>query len=153
MSDQITRLSDTTLSGLNTVEEAITALGLKSVDELEWDTNVYALLSDKNKLVGKKFLAVQWTFHQSTEYVDSEFVSVYVITADSVDGEHRFIFNDGSTGVCAQLRQLTEKRLADKHTSPYGGALIKSGLKLSEYDRVDEAGKTIGKGKTYYLAN
>ena len=109
MTEIIKRLSDETLSGLKTVEQAISALGLQSAEELEWDSNVYTLLADKSKLIGKKFLAVQWQFHQSAEY--------------------------------------------EKHTSPQGGALVKSGLKLSEYDRVDAAGKTVGKGKTYYLAN
>ena len=152
MSEIAKRLSDETLANLTTVDQAISALGLTSADQLEWDSNVYQL-TDKSKLVGKKFLAVQWKFHESSEYAGNQFVSVYVITADPIDGNTQFIFNDGSTGVCRQLEQLTEKRLSEKHPSPYGGALVKSGLSLSEYDRVDEAGKSLGKGKTYYLAN
>ena len=147
------RLTDEELNQLTTVEQAAAALGAKSIEDLSWDSSNYTLLSDKSKLIGKRFLAVQWNFHQSAEYVDSEFVSVYIITADTIDGENRFIFNDGSTGVCAQLRALTSKRTADGHATPSGGALIKSGLKLSEYDRLDGTGKVIGKGKTYYLSN
>ena len=153
MTEMVKRLSDETLANLNSVESAMAALGIQSVDELEWNSNVYTLLTDKSKLVGKKFLAVQWNFHQSSEYVDAEFVSVYIITADPIDGETRFIFNDGSTGVYSQLKALTSKRQLEKHVSPNGGALVKNGLKLSQYDRFDEAGKALGTGKTYYLAN
>lgn len=155
MSDltKATRLTDEQLNSLKTVEQAIAALGVKSTDELDWDSSVYTLLADKSKLEGKKFLAVQWKFHESSEYVGSQFVSVYVITADTIDGQTQFIFNDGSTGVCAQLAALTAKRESEGHPSPYGGALVKNGLKLSEYDRVDANGKSLGKGKTYYLSN
>lgn len=147
------KLTDEQLNSLKTVDDAIKALGASSVDDLDWDSSAYTLLADKAQLVGKKFLAVQWKFHDSAEYVGSQFVSVYVITADTINGENRFIFNDGSTGVCAQLAALTAKRESENHATPYGGALIKGGLKLSEYDRVDAAGKSLGKGKTYYLSN
>lgn len=147
------RLTDETLNSLKTVEDAIKALGVSSTDDLNWDSSAYTLLADKSLLVGKKFLAVQWKFHDSAEYAGNQFVSVYVITADTINGETQFIFNDGSTGVCAQLSALTAKREAENHPNPFGGALIKGGLKLSEYDRVDANGKSLGKGKTYYLSN
>jgi hypothetical protein len=146
------KLSEETLNGLATVEDAIAALGVSTVDELDWDSSPYSVIDDKAKLIGKKFLAVQWVFRNSDEYL-SEYVSVYIITSDTIDGKTHFVLNDGSTGICSQLRQLTNKRENDGHKTPQGGALIKGGLHLSEYDRVDEKGTVIGKAKTYYLAN
>lgn len=146
------RLNEETLNSLNTIQDAISALGAVSVDDLAWDASPYVVLDDKQKLVGKKFLAVQWTFRDSAEYL-SEYVSVNIITADTIDGRTHFVINDGSTGICSQLRQLTAKREADGHKSPFGGALINGGLSLSEYDRTDEKGTVVGKGKTYYLSN
>ena len=146
-------LSEETLNSLSSVDDAIKALGVSSVDDLAWDASPYSLLEDKSKLIGKKFLAVQWKFRESAEYVGSEYVSVYIITSDPIDGHTHFVINDGSTGVCSQLRQLTDKRENDGHVSPFGGALVRGGLHLSEYDRTDAAGVVLGKGKTYYLSN
>jgi hypothetical protein len=146
------KLSEETLNSLASVEDAIAALGLSSVDELTWDSSPYSVIEDKSKLIGKKFLAVQWVFRNSDEYL-SEYVSVYIITSDTIDGQTHFVLNDGSTGICAQLRGLTNKRENDNHPTPFGGALIKGGLHLSEYDRTDEKGTVIGRAKTYYLAN
>ena len=147
------KLSDATLNSLKTVEDAVRALGVSDQSELDWNESQWKLLEDKSKLIGKKFLAVQWRFQQSKEYLGSEFVSVYLITADTIDGENTFVINDGSTGICQQLRTLTDTRLEAGHKTPQSGALVKGGLKLSEYDRTDEKGTVIGKGKTYYLSN
>lgn len=147
------KLSDEQLNGLTDINSALAALNVSSVDDLVWDSSAYILLDDKSKLVGKKFLAVQWRFHESKEYAGNKFVSVYIITADTIDGENRFIFNDGSTGVCSQLAGLTAKREAENHPNPVSGALIKGGLHVSEYERFDEKGTLLGKAKTYYLSN
>ena len=151
--EKINKLSDATLNSLKTVDDAVRALGVTDQSDLDWNDSQWILLEDKAKLVGKKFLAVQWKFHQSKEYLNSEFVSVYLITADTIDGENTFVINDGSTGICQQLRNLTDTRLDAGHKTPYSGALVKGGLKLSEYDRTDEKGTVIGRGKTFYLSN
>ena len=146
------KLDDATLNGLKSVDDAIKALGISSIDDLDWNASPYSVLDDKSKLIGKKFLAVQWTFRESKEY-GGEYVSVYIITADTIDGNTHFVINDGSTGIRGQLQQLTDKRITTGHPTPYSGALIKGGLNLSEYDRFDEKGTLIGKAKTYYLSN
>lgn len=148
-----TVLTDTELNSITTIEDAIQALGVTDPSGLSWDASPWTLLTDKDKLVGRAFLAVQWKFHQSKEYLGSEYVSVYVITQDSLNGETHFVINDGSTGIARQLRELTDNRVDAEHKTPYGGALVKGGLKLSEYDRTDEKGTIIGKGRTYYLSN
>ena len=150
---KVTTLTDAQLNSLATVEDAIKALGVNDLEALNWDNSPWQLIEDKSKLVGKKFLAVQWTFRESKEYPGNEYVSVYVITADTVDGHTHFIVNDGSTGICQQLRALSDTRAENGHPTPFSGALVKNGLKLSEYERVDAKGVIVGKGKTYYLAN
>ena len=146
-------LTDTELNSIKTIEDAIQALGVTDPSGLSWDASPWTLLTDKDKLVGRAFLAVQWKFHQSKEYLGSEYVSVYVITQDSLNGETHFVINDGSTGIARQLRELTDDRELSNHPNPFSGALVKGGLKLSEYDRTDEKGTIIGKGRTYYLSN
>lgn len=148
-----TVLTDEELNQVSSIEDAIRALGVTDPSGLSWDASPWTLLTDKDKLTGRAFLAVQWKFHQSKEYVGSEYVSVYVITQDSLNGETHFVINDGSTGIARQLRELTNARITNGHKTPYSGALVKGGLKLSEYDRTDEKGTVIGKGKTYYLSN
>jgi hypothetical protein len=146
------KLSDQELNSITSINEAATLLGVSSIDELEWNDSPWQLLDDKNALLGKKFLAVAWKFHESKEYLGNEYVSVYALTLDTINGETRFVFNDGSSGVYKQLRDLTDARITAGHKNPNAGALIKNGLKLSEYDRYDEKGVIIGKGKTFYLS-
>ena len=148
----VTKITEEMLNSITTLNEAAAVLGVTSVDDLAWNDSPWVLLQDKNLLIGKKFLAVAWKFHQSAEYAGNEYVSVYALTLDTINGETRFVFNDGSTGIYQQLRNLTDARQANGHKTPQAGALIKNGLKLSEYDRVDEKGLVLGKGKTFYLA-
>ena len=146
------QLTDEALNGLTSVDDALKALGATSPDDLAWDSSPWAVI-DKDKLVGRAFLAVQWKFQTSKDYLGSQYVSVYVITQDSLNGQTNFVLNDGSTGIFRQLRELTDARLKAGHKNPQAGALVKGGLKLSEYDRTDDNGEIIGKGKTYYLSN
>lgn len=145
-------IPDDVLNSIRSVDDAIKVLGVTDLNGLSWDASPYKL-ADKDILVDRAFLAVQWKFHESKEYAGSEFVSVYLITQDSINGETHFVINDGSTGICRQLKELTESRIKNGHKTPYSGALVKGGLKLSVYDRVDADGKPLGKGKTYYLSN
>ena len=149
---QVSKLSENDINSITDINSAATLLGVSSIDDLSWNDSPWQLLTDKNALVGKKFLAVAWKFHESAEYLGNEYVSVYALTIDTINGETRFVFNDGSTGVYQQLRNLTDARETAGHKNPQAGALIKNGLKLSEYERVDEKGNIIGKGRTFYLS-
>ena len=147
-----TGLDEATLNNLQTVDEALAALGVADQNELSFESSPWQVV-DKSALVGRAFLAVQWQFRESKEYPGSEFVSVYIITQDKINGQDHFVLNDGSTGICAQLRGLTNSRNSRGQKNPQAGALVRGGLKLSEYDRTDASGVVIGKGKTYYLSN
>lgn len=144
--------SDAELNSITDINSAAALLGIKSIEDLAWNDSPYIVINDKQQLVGKKFLAVSWKFHESKEYAGNEFVSVHIITDDTIGGHKLFILNDGSAGICKQLRGLTDQRLNDNHPNPQAGAMIQNGLTLSEYDRFDEKGLLLGKGKTYYLS-
>ena len=144
--------TDEELNSITDINSAAALLGIKSVEDLAWNESPYIVLTDKNQLLGKKFLAVSWKFHESKEFIGNEFVSVHIITDDTLNGHKLFILNDGSAGICKQLRSVTDQRLTENHPNPQAGAMILNGLTLSEYDRFDEKGNIIGKGKTFYLS-
>ena len=95
----------------------------------------FTLLKDKEQLVGRPFLALSWTFRQGDM---GEYCSVELVTAQN----ERLVINDGSTGVCAQLRKLTDEG-EDR------ALLVTRGLRVSEYEK--EIGGKVTKARTFYL--
>lgn len=94
----------------------------------------FAILKDKGMAVDREFLILDWTFHNGDQ---GEFVSMRIINPQ---GEKARI-NDGSTGICAQLRELTEKGIT-------GGIHCPNGLRVSEY--LTPEGKP---ARTFYIAS
>lgn len=88
----------------------------------------FQLTSEKNSLVGKKFLLLKWNFTQGDYGV---FVSAAVVTADGA----KLIINDGSTGICHQLRDFSMK------TGRFGGFVAPRGLRTSSYTTCKSCGK------------
>jgi hypothetical protein len=96
------------------------------------------ILTDKINLVGKPFVIVHYEFHPG-EF--GEFVSLWVMTNDGA----RYIVNDGSTGICAQMRDLADTGKAE------GGMIVCGhGLRASDYDKTLSNGATV-KATTFYL--
>lgn len=155
------RFSDAELKAIESYEDALRLVTetygevLQVSDKLG---NGFALLPDteKGRLIDIPFLILHSQF-SAGEY--GEFASMAVMTSR---GE-RLIVNDGSTGICAQLRELVTE------TGRYGGYAVR-GLRSSEYATCPECGKpmtrdltdcrncgkTVGekrsKGTTYYLS-
>jgi hypothetical protein len=93
-------------------------------------------IKDKNTLKGVPFLVLDWRF-VTDEETQREYVNVLIMGANG----NKARFNDGSTGVYAQLKGLTEQ---------YGGTVgleVKSGLRRSDYKNPDGTPAT-----TYYLS-
>lgn len=88
----------------------------------------FQLLQDKAALVGKKLLFLKWSFTPGDFGV---FCSAAVITADG----GKFIVNDGSTGICTQLRELSIK------TGRFGGSVAQRGLRESSYATCQACGQ------------
>lgn len=110
----------------------------------------FSLLTEKTSLIGVPLFFMEWTFREGDFGL---FVSVRGMT----ESGKKFIVNDGSTGIAAQLMAHSER------TGRQGGMLIAKGLRVSEYP-TDETGQPLdrktakehpelvkGKGSTYYL--
>lgn len=80
----------------------------------------FALLDDKDKLVKTPFVIIQWRF---TAGDFGGFVSAAVVTR----GGDKFIINDGSAGIMAQLMELSQRR------KRFGGLSVAAGLRKSQY--------------------
>lgn len=103
--------------------------------------NGFAILKDKSRLVGVELLFLGWNFNDGE---NGKFVSAYAI-AKMEGAKHplKYIINDGSTGLCAQLQAYTNK------TGKTTGLHCKNGLTRSDYT-VEIDGET-RQASTFYL--
>lgn len=95
-------------------------------------------ITDKNVLVGVPFLVLDWRFIVD-EKTEREYVNVLIMGADGTKGR----FNDGGTGVYAQLKQVSEE-------TGKVGIQVKNGLRKSDYTK-DVDGKKQA-ATTFYLS-
>lgn len=98
------------------------------------------ILTDKMVLVGLPFVILKWNFYSGD---NGEFVSAWVLTKTN----DRLIMNDGSTGIYAQLRALTDA------TGQDSGLICRHGLRVSEYDYTKPDGTPGGRARTFYIDN
>lgn len=138
------RLSSDDLAAMSTWEEAA-ALLEKSGAVIEIFGDGFNVV-DKDELRGVPFMIVDMHFSQG-DY--GEFVSVCAITKN----QDKVVFNDGSTGVYAQIKGLVERR------GTAIGLVVERGIRVSEYYRNEKTGETANEkvnadyvpAKTYYL--
>jgi hypothetical protein len=97
----------------------------------------FAMLTNKDLLIGVTFVAVKWTITMGDH---GEFAVVKLVT---IDGK-KYVVTDGSTGLHQQLSDFSAK------TGRYGGLVVKNGLRKSDYTYTDENGKETP-ATTYYL--
>lgn len=102
----------------------------------------FALLDDKNRLIGVPLVAVKIDFHKSELSAEGEFVSLHVVTQDG----RKFIVNDGSSGIFAQIKELWSRK-PELQGLPL---MVRRGLRRSDYTYMDETGKA-KPATTYYL--
>lgn len=150
------RIGDEDLASIASIEDAVRILD--SYDAAIEDFSDYGtgfeIIENKDVLVGKPILIVEWRFQPSKEF-GGEFVSALVVTKS---GE-KFVVNDGSTGIAAQLRAVTNRRADKGHPTPTKGLTVQKGLRKSSYEARDANGeKILNKdgspliGTTYYLS-
>lgn len=96
-------------------------------------------IKEKDKLVGVPFLVLEWRFIMD-EDTHREYVNVLVMNGQGAKAR----FNDGSTGVYQQLKQVTDEM---------GVVAIecRGGLRKSDYTFTNDKGET-SKAATYYLS-
>lgn len=137
-------------------------------DEMDGVFNT-PLIKDKDFLRGLPFLITRWRFNTSDEYKDDEgndgvFVSVEIAYQPTENAPVQTgVFNDGSTGVMAQLRKITDRRLEKgvEWEKAHSGRGVRHGLRLSEYQipKLGKDGQPVMKdgvvvteaASTYYL--
>lgn len=143
---------DAQLATMVTMSEALAALGAVTTAEdwADYGTG-FDLLDNKDRLVGVPFVIVEWRFTKSQQYAQT-FVSAMIVD----EKDNRFILNDGSTGICAQLRSVTDRRIARGDAFPQAGLIVRKGLRRSNY-KVAGTDKDTGEevmleASTFYLA-
>lgn len=136
------KLSDESLAGLSSFADALSLIeatygndALVVASEVLGDG--FAMLENKDKLVGELFVFISWDFHLGDH---GEFVAARVMTQDG----KKYIVIDGSTGICKTLSEYTEK------TGKKVGMVCQKGLRRSDYTYTDENG--VDKpATTYYI--
>lgn len=96
-------------------------------------------LVEKIDLTGERMVLLHWQFNEGDH---GEFASIAAVTGS----QKRIIFNDGSSGVYAQLREFTQEHKRS------GGMLAPRGLRANTYDTCPEkkggCGRAMGKTLT-----
>lgn len=150
------RLSTDALSSVESIEDAFAVAGV--VNEITDYGHGFAPV-EKSTLEGVEFLAIEWSFLEG-DY-GSEYVFVIGITRDG----RKFLFTDGGSGMVAQFRRITARRVVAGHPNPFRGLQVPRGLRASEYATIadpkhpdngkpapkDYTGK-VSSSTTYYLA-
>lgn len=99
------------------------------------------LIEDKDFLRGMPFLITRWRFNTSDKFKSEdgeagEFVSVEIAYQTAPGAPLATgVFNDGSTGIMAQLKKITEQRIKNGKGDPYAGRAVRRGLRRSDYQR------------------
>lgn len=105
-------------------------------------------LVEKDSLVNVPFVATQWAISNPEGSEHGQYIVMRGVTKEGA----RFRISDGGTGIMNQLVTLTQKRMAQGHAAPNVGLLCAKGLRVSQYNTTDAAGKSI-KAETYYINN
>lgn len=115
------------LQAVTTFEDALALMretygddGVITADEVIG--NGFAMLANKDNLIGVPFAVIKWQFYPG-KFADN-FVTAMVVTADN----RKFLINDGGTGICSQLQDVTTG------TGRQGGMVARHGLTRSEYE-------------------
>lgn len=98
----------------------------------------FTLTEDLSPFKGVPVVLMEWAFRDGNF---GEYVSIRFVAQHPQLGLFRGIYNDGSTGICKQLREYTDR------TGKAGGLASKSGFRVSEYDHPEH-----GPSKTWYLS-
>lgn len=153
-----TGFHDDDLGAIATWQDAVALLAREgvAVDTVSDYGHGFTLVKEKDLLIGKPMLLLEWSFNVSKEHLvrntdgtvsGREFVSVYAVLQTG----QKIIINDGGTGIYAQLRKVSDTRVANKHSHPFQGLAVAEGLTVSEYPYEDEKGN-VSTARTYYLS-
>lgn len=141
----VPQVSDDQLAEISSFDDALAlindAFGGVVVEADKTLGNGFAVLDDKNKLIGVPFVAVKIQENKSELNDGGLFVSLFVVTEDG----RKYVVNDGSTGIFAQVQELW-KRKPELVGLPI---MVRRGLRRSDYTYMD--GDKAKPATTYYL--
>ena len=122
------RFLDDDLRAITSFEDAISLLvesGTVATDAAELGNGFTVLAKDdKRRLVGIPFVILSFDFTPGD--FGADFVSAMIMTK----GGEKLIVNDGSSGICAQLRDIAARMPAG---AKHRGIVCKHGLRASDY--------------------
>lgn len=126
--------SDDELRNITSLDSIKALIGDKVANATDLGSGFAVLDTDqKRRLVDVPCLFLFWSFHLGTQ---GEFVSAHVVTLGANgDVKDKFIINDGSTGIYAQLKEFTDR------TGDSQGMFVPKGLRASDYTYTDDDGK------------
>ncbi len=126
--DRQSEISKEPIPYVSSFEDALEQFGADAVT-----IDDYEKLDDKEALIGKPFAIMRWWFTPSDVGERGEFAVLKVITQQPLYDPHgtartKFTIVDGSTGIYAQLREITNR------TGKNGGLVCRNGLRASRYE-------------------
>jgi hypothetical protein len=128
---------DEFLSSVDSFAGAIAALEKIGATVVDSDDLGHGFkVTDKATLVKVPMLIMGYRFQESDT---AQFVTVFAVTED----DRKVIFNDGGTGIYAQLQKYNEKAI--------NSILLRDGLTRSDYQYADDKG-VMRDATTYYLS-
>lgn len=146
-------MDDADLGAIQSFADAMALLqsaGMTVADITEEYGTGFDVLDDKRQLVKVPFLILSWRFSEGDH---GKFVSMMIVTREAGGVSRKLIVNDGSTGIRKQMEEISEDRLQKFKgdvNKAHAGLLVPKGLRISEYDYVNDKGvKT--PASTFYL--
>ena len=137
------RFTDDVLADLKSFAD-VQALFVDSgvvAESIEDYGNGFKVCKDKNSLVGVPFAVIEWRFNDG-DYKDesgnpTQYVAAYIMTKNN----DKMVLVDGGSGICAQLRRVSDVRIASGKTNNImRGLLVSDGLTRSDYTFTDAKG-------------
>lgn len=139
--------TDADLAGVTDMDTALAMLGsVTDIEDFADYGSGFDILENKDNLIGVPFVVLEWRFTDSQKYSQT-FASMVVVD----EKNNKYIVNDGSTGICAQLQMVTQQRIDQGKAYPQAALICRKGLRRSDYTVEDSQGKEL-EASTYYLA-
>lgn len=138
-----TRFDDEALLAISSFDDAAALLAENDIPIVAADQvigNGFAIINDKGFLCNVPMMLLSWNFNSGD---NGEFVSINAVANLPGGNLGKYIINDGSTGIYAQLRKYTDR------TGKTAGLIVKRGLRRSDYQYDDNG--TPKNATTFYL--
>lgn len=144
-----TAFNDTALAAITDFQSVLDLFNAENIvpESMSDYGTGFEIAKEKGNLVGVPFIILEWRFNKSAHDAERPFVSAAIVTKDG----RKLILNDGGTGICEQLNNVTAQRIAAEHPKPQVGLMVKDGLTRSDYKYVNDKG-TESTATTFYLS-